>query len=185
MDATDGYWLAGLVDGEGCFALWTRRRRVGRSDDCRVVSFVFKIALRSDDKPVLEHVQTLLGGIGVIQVNRRTAHQSGRYVYNGRASRGNPIAQFTVNDKSHLLEVVQVFRQFPLRSKKRRDFDVWAEALCRFVEATKATPPVWQRRKSDVGRVRTRFKKLPDDLYAEMQEFDRRIKEIREFKELS
>ena len=186
LSTADGYWLAGLTDGEGCFALWTRRRRVGRSDNCQCVSFVFKIALRADDREVLERVQRLLGGIGSIQINERKSHNA---VYNGRVSRGKPLAQYTVNKKEHLLLIVRIFRKYKLRSKKQRDFDLWSKALERFVWHTQSAPRKWKARttrtqlRPQEGTPLRRFKRIPIEVYSEIQEYEQAIKAIRVYQE--
>lgn len=65
----DGHWLAGLVDGEGCFSLITRVR-VDSQRTRKQVDWRFALALRADDAVVLEHAREVMGGIGTLSGKR-------------------------------------------------------------------------------------------------------------------
>lgn len=111
-------WLAGLADGEGCFSLSLGLREGGR----RRVTFEFGLALRADDLPTLLEVQRILG-VGRISTSGREGRNAGGGYY------GRPMRKFYVNREADLPRVVEAFRASPLRSKKRRDFDLWSAAL--------------------------------------------------------
>lgn len=107
VSEADGYWLAGLTDGEGHFAA-----RAFEREGIRRVDLMFTIGLRSDDRLILDELQQLLsvGHVHTDQPNGRT----------------NPISRWDVSRLDELLTViVPLFRRFPLRSKKARDFDLW------------------------------------------------------------
>lgn len=107
IDPAFGHWLAGFADGEGCFHV---HKKPQGTFDCQ-----FSISLRGDDMPILERCQRSTG-LGTIAV------QSGD-------EDKNPKARWTVSSKAHCKALRDLFRAFPLRAKKAKDFEVWSEAL--------------------------------------------------------
>jgi hypothetical protein len=107
FDEVAGYWASGLVDGEGCFFLMVKLRY-----DRPYVYFKFEIGLREDDKETLEKLQRALGGFGCIRTNN-----------------SNRSVALHVSRRDELLVVADFFERYPLRSKKRIDFEIWASAL--------------------------------------------------------
>ena len=109
-----GNYIAGFVDGEGCFALKFRRDirhdRKG-SPTYYYWGIEFAIVLRTDDTAILESIQYTLGC--------------------GRISVGNfNTARFSVNRLEDLSSiVVPFFEKYPLHAKKKHDFFLWEEAL--------------------------------------------------------
>lgn len=185
-DVAEGSWLAGLVDGEGCFHLRTTRVRTvrGYHRRYRVLTFAFVIALRADDRATLERARTLLG-VGHIGQNRRGHGPA-------TSSNAKPLAALVVQARNDLARIVGVFRTYPLRSKKARDFDLWAAAHGRFEDVLKSTPLSAVRqgalsRASASGRrplhgtTRQRFRTIPDDLFAEMTRYADAITKVREY----
>lgn len=111
-DAGEGYWLAGLTDGEGCFRIQRQKRGT--------FSCSFQLKLRYDDRKTLERAQKFLG-VGTIY----DRHDKGSV---------NPMSAFIVQNKKDCLRVVEVFTRYPLRSKKLRDFIHWSEAVVEWNE---------------------------------------------------
>jgi len=111
MDNFDpmGFWAAGLVDGEGCFAIG-----ISRKGKYLHICFTFSIGLRIDDRPTLEKLQKTLGGIG-----RFYTHTSSK----------SPGVYFKVAKTDGLLLIIDFFEKYPLQSKKQGDFKIWAEAF--------------------------------------------------------
>jgi hypothetical protein len=107
MDGKFGNWFAGFTDGEGCFDI----KPVGEYFICR-----FTIGLRADDKPLLEEIQSELGGIGDLRVQR---------MRNGAGTQ----ARWEVARKTEVGVLADVFTEYPLRSKKHRDFIIWKQAV--------------------------------------------------------
>lgn len=109
-----GDYIAGFVDGEGCFALkFVRDVRYERKNKPTYFywDIEFVISLRGDDKEVLEKIQKTLG-CGKINFNKK----------------GD--ARYAVNDIGELLDkIVPFFEKYPLHAKKRLDFQLWKEAL--------------------------------------------------------
>lgn len=99
-----GWYIAGLVDGEGCFS-------IGKAK----CSFIIK--LRDDDRPLLEWVQKQLGGVGLVSQAC------------GALGNRNPQAQLVIARKAELLWLTEFFDVFELRGKKARDYAIWREAV--------------------------------------------------------
>jgi hypothetical protein len=106
-----GHWLAGFVDGEGCFTIVKHHNR---SFQC---SFV--IRLRFDDIEVLRMIQATLG-IGIVY--DRQKHNS----------RSKPSCSFVVRTRDQCEVLCRLFTQFPLRAKKSKSFAVWRRAVIRW-----------------------------------------------------
>lgn len=127
------WYITGLVDGEGCFYIAAAR--------CE-----FIIKLRDDDQSLLESVRATLGGIGTITANRARADQPNRM----------PQARWTVTKQRELVYLTEFFDAFPLKSKKRRDYDVWREAV---IEWATGMPPAglaaYKATLEDVRKYRT------------------------------
>lgn len=113
VDDSFGYWFAGFVDGEGCFMIRKNRKRWGQCG--------FYLGLRKDDLKVLRYIQKQLG-FG--KINYRAACFDKR-----TKSVQSPQANFSCYKKQECLNLVRVFEKFPLRSKKKRDFETWKRAV--------------------------------------------------------
>lgn len=112
-----GDYIAGFVDGEGCFALKFRRdvkkNRIGQpayfSWDVE-----FAVVLRSDDLEILKQIQKTLG--------------CGKIYICGRSQ-----ARYCVDSVFDLFgKIVPFFEKYPLRAKKKKDFELWREAVIMF-----------------------------------------------------
>jgi LAGLIDADG endonuclease len=99
-------YLSGLIDGEGCFLIPRNRG----SYYCR-----FMIGMRADDRPLLEECKRRTG-IGIV-----ARHGSG--------SSPNPCVAWQVSTRKDTLRLIEILDAHPLRGKKRRDFEVWKEAV--------------------------------------------------------
>lgn len=115
MEKLPGDYIAGFVDGEGCFALKFRRdvryERTGKP-----VYFYwdieFAIVLRQDDKEVLEKIKNTLNCGKIHKPNKSGS------------------VRYAVNTISDLLNIIApFFEKYPLHAKKRLDFRLWKEAL--------------------------------------------------------
>ena len=104
-----GYYLAGLADGEGCFSISRGSRGIGY-----VCAFIIK--LRLDDKPLLEWLQAETG-LGSIYTGLHATSPNGK-----------PWARWNVQKKLDVRRLTEIFDDFPLRSKKQRDYAIWREA---------------------------------------------------------
>lgn len=104
VDNASGWYIAGFVDGEGCFF-------IGK-ETC---SFIIK--LRADDRDLLEWIQSQFGGIGKI----RDA--------SGAIGNRNPQVALTVTRHVELVWLTEFFDVFRLVGKKRRDYAIWRDAV--------------------------------------------------------
>lgn len=107
-DAHFGHWLAGFVDGEGCFYIARLSHRpLGYSPR-------FSLSVRADDADIVEYAQKWTG-LG-------TTHYY-------TATTGSRIIRWVVQSHSDCAALVSLFTEYPLRAKKQRDFQVWSEAV--------------------------------------------------------
>lgn len=183
----DGHWLTGLVDGEGCFFLSTFRTRGARGYDrkYRVLTFEFKLALRIDDLQTVRLARTILG-VGTVSTVRRGDKAKGL----STSKNAKSLAVLTVYARTDISAVIEFFRRFTLRSKKARDFDVWARAFERLQKVTANTPltavstgkvtRAAKTRRPAAGTPRRRFKTIPDALFEEMDGYARQLRTLRE-----
>jgi MarR family transcriptional regulator, transcriptional regulator for hemolysin len=111
LGESDGHALAGFLDGEGSFAISPNNR--GRNWACGM-----SVALRLDDGDILTDLCRCTGLGRIFCVRAR------------RTSR--PQALWTVASKRECAELVRILRRFPLRARKRRDFEIWARAVDRW-----------------------------------------------------
>ncbi|TSC68145.1 MAG: hypothetical protein G01um101466_538 [Parcubacteria group bacterium Gr01-1014_66] len=121
MEKLPGDYIAGFVDGEGCFALNFRRdvrhERPG-SPMYFYWKIIFAITLRSDDSAILESIQNTLE-CGFIS-----------FTSNGSTINPHNSIRYQVSDMTDLMEkIVPFFDTYSLRAKKKYDFELWKQAL--------------------------------------------------------
>jgi hypothetical protein len=114
-------WVIGFVDGEGCFSISFVRQpdRAGRKGYTAgyQVSHRFVVSQGASGVHVLEELREFFG-CGRIFVNKR--HDNHR----------EHMAQFIVHRREDLLEtIIPFFRQHPLRTAKRVDFEKFAACV--------------------------------------------------------
>lgn len=119
IEKLPGDYIAGFVDGEGCFALKFRRDvryDRGKRSGIKPVYFYwdieFAIMLKMDDKRILEKIQNTFNCGKIDNPDKRGAI---------RYSISN------INDLSN--KIVSFFEKYPLRAKKKFDFQLWKEAV--------------------------------------------------------
>ncbi len=113
-----GHYLAGLVDGEGCFALGHYHRSKRRGEN-RMPRMFFLIGLRADDRDIILLIASYFGR-GRVNEDLRTPD----------CPRWNPKILYRVSDTFTLTEaIIPHFERYPLRAKKKRDFDIWKVAV--------------------------------------------------------
>ena len=110
MDDAFGNWLAGFIDGEGCFRIAKRHQRY------YAYGCFFSITLRADDEPVLWEIQRRTG-FGRV---RSYPHQR------------NAAACYSVETRAECLALIEILDRYPLRAKKARDYAIWREAVQRW-----------------------------------------------------
>lgn len=109
-----GDYVAGFVDGEGCFDLQFRRDvRHERVNKPIYYSWKvqFAIVARKDDKELLKKIKATLNC---------------GYIYYARGDQ----VRYSVQDIENLCNVIiPFFKKYPLFGKKKKDFELWAEAV--------------------------------------------------------
>ena len=114
MERLPGDYIAGFVDGEGCFAL-KFMRSVRHDRPNKPIYFYwgveFAIVLRKDDREILERIQYTL--------NCGSVHEN----LKGQC-------RFSISKWDILWNVViPFFEKYPLQAKKQKDYLLWVEAL--------------------------------------------------------
>jgi hypothetical protein len=141
LSSGDGHALAGFVDAEGCFQIRPNNR--GRTWSCRM-----SVALRLDDADVLTDLCRVVG--------------LGRISMKSAQGTSQPQACWNVASKRECAELTRILRTFPLRARKRHDFEIWARAVDRWVanpydtNATRAFHTEISRRARDAATLRKR-----------------------------
>lgn len=107
VDKDFGNWIAGFVDGEGCFFMVPVARPGGYRPG-------FSLALRHDDEGILREIASALD-VGSI------------HSYKGQS--GHRVVRWHVQAQKDCQALVAFFSEFPLRAKKRTDFEIWAKAV--------------------------------------------------------
>jgi hypothetical protein len=131
-----GHWLAGFIDGEGCFYIVNyKHTREGGYRMC------FCINLRSDDVAILQQCAAVTGlGRLKARANRDSSRLGTR-----------PGMEWIVGRKTDCRRLVELLDRYPLRAKKARDYAIWREAVLLWVDLTQ---PRGQRRvRAEWGRI--------------------------------
>lgn len=114
IDPGFAHWMAGFIDGEGCFSVHKKNVNGCETYDCQ-----FSITLRRDDKPILIAMKSALGGIGSL---------ADRPAPKGREN-SKEQSRYCISSKADCQRLRAVLTAFPLRAKKARDFEIWCHAL--------------------------------------------------------
>jgi hypothetical protein len=112
LSSSEAHALAGFVDAEGSFAISPNNH--GRTWSCCLA-----VAVRLDDADVLTDLCRVTG-LG--RVTTKPARRTSR-----------PQAEWRVASKRECAELTGILRDFPLRARKRRDFEIWARAVDHWV----------------------------------------------------
>src|SRR4051812_30946628 len=107
----DGHALAGFLDAEGCFQIRPNNRE--RTWNCDMT-----VAVRDDDAQLLTDLCRVTG--------------LGRVAAKPAQGTSCPQTRWTIASKRECAELARILRAFPLRARKRRDFEIWARAVDRW-----------------------------------------------------
>jgi hypothetical protein len=111
----NGWWVTGIVDGEGCFRAYPRKYLTTGGNSSRGVNLCFSVTLRADDLPTLLKLRDYFG-CGKIYSH----HGSNAYA---RAFR------LEMNTRKCWERLIEHFEQYPLQSKKMRDYLIWKDIV--------------------------------------------------------
>ncbi len=152
-----GDYVAGLVDGEGCFSLSYRRVFTPKKSLHAYFYWTprFAIVMHRKDRRILEQVQETLG-CGAIHERGSTAH-----LYVAR-----------VTDLAG--RIVPFFTQFRLRAAKAAEFALWARAV---ELIARNLAPVGST--AELGRRGFRRKSWPEGHLAEIEALHHRLSELK------
>lgn len=117
MNKLPGNYIAGFVDGEGCFSLKYRiDKKINKGNGKMRQYFYwgveFAIVLRADDFLILEQIKTSL--------------ECGNIT---NARRGEQVRYSVQNTRDVINKVIPFFNKYQLRAKKSNDFALWSEAV--------------------------------------------------------
>lgn len=125
-----GSWIAGLIDGEGCF-------RVHRHTMRKQYQPTFSLRLRDDDTSILRWVARRTG-IGKIVPNKVDP-----------ASGSKPGVNWITTTKADCVALVRLLDRCPLRTRKMRDYRIWRRAALYWAGHDKSfwrrNPRAWRR----------------------------------------
>lgn len=109
-----GHYMAGFLDGEASFVI----ARVNSGFTCRM-----QVKLRDDDAAILFALRDRTG-LGLVRPEKV-------YQRSDRGSMRNTHPQMTwiVGNKADCAMLVRLLERYPLRAKKRQDFEVWRLAV--------------------------------------------------------
>lgn len=115
VDSQFGNWLAGFIDGEGCFFIAAVKRH--RNDGTHYYTYrpIFTLTLRHDDAPIIEEI------IGITGLG-------GSHYYQPTGP-GQRVIRWAVQSKPDTQELCSILTTFRLRAKKQQDFLVWKKAV--------------------------------------------------------
>jgi hypothetical protein len=143
-----GHYIAGFVDGEGCFHIESSTRRNNR------VYFraKFIVSVRDDDVGILHEIQKTLG-CGIVSRSKKEQKRRGF---------ANPMCRFSVMNVEDLnKKIVPFFQKYFLRAKKSRDFSIWrkAVALLYKVKGKSKNGTGTERDRKELKRLNTKLRK--------------------------
>ncbi|MDD3136084.1 MAG: LAGLIDADG family homing endonuclease [Methanoregula sp.] len=113
------WWVTGLTDGEGCFFAYLHQRLhsapSGQSYTCLDFDAGYQLALRGDDLAAVQEVHRFFG-CGKVRWKK--------------LQKNHPQALLLIRKVDDLLNVViPHFEQYPLHTKKGRDFILWKQVI--------------------------------------------------------
>ena len=110
-----GYWFSGFADGEACFNI--------QRQTPSAYGLTFTICVRADDTDILETIMATLN-MGRISKNIQTFKREGN-----QKIETSRISYFVISKRQDLQRLVECFERFPLRARKKQDFDIWKLAV--------------------------------------------------------
>jgi hypothetical protein len=110
-----GWWIAGFVDGEGCFSVSFNSNSTSKSGKQIFPEFVITQGMKSLD--VLEDIRTFFD-CGSLVINKR--HDNHR----------EHLVKYCVRSIPDLrIHVIPFFEEFPLKTAKRNDFEIFKKII--------------------------------------------------------
>lgn len=110
-------WASGLIDGEGCFSIHKKYER--NSIDCFRPEF--QIQLRDDNHYAIE---SFIRAVGCGYVIKRKAQKASL-----KRNLSKPTIVCMYRTKEEVWSIVKLLDEFPLRGKKKLDYEIWKKAV--------------------------------------------------------
>lgn len=110
IDPAFGHYIAGLVDGEGCFRIHKAHSGTSTTYTCE-----FGLKLRDDDSLILNQIYRIL------KIGRLTECKG--------EGNSKPQLKWSVTNIEDCKTLRSFFETFPLRAKKQKDFVHWSKHL--------------------------------------------------------
>jgi hypothetical protein len=105
-------YVVGFVDGEGCFSITLNKN----GDRLPEVRLIFEIELREDDEPILREIQELLACGNIYRLEYE------------RYAKWRPHVKLKVSNFTDISQkIIPFFNRYPLRAKKRFDFEKFCQ----------------------------------------------------------
>lgn len=117
MVTINPHWISGFVDGEGCFVVGIQQRTK------KSICFSFEIKCNISDEEIIRKIGDFLG-CGKIYFVSPYIHRN--TTYTERAIALKVFRQTDLLDK-----IVPFFDRYPLKSKKRKSYEIWKHLLLR------------------------------------------------------
>jgi hypothetical protein len=111
IDPAFGNWLAGFIDGEGCFKIVKGKPRPGSFQWRWCLEFT--LALRDDDAAILHEIHQRVG-IGHLHLER--------------PRRGSRQLRWRICSAADRAVLINLLERYPLRAKKRKSYAAWKAA---------------------------------------------------------
>lgn len=154
MDITDdfGHWLAGFVDGEGCFHIDGPLKRSGKRKGGQY-SCAFQLNMREDDRPILEEIQKRTG-LGKIYGRRAQNERHGG------------AAAWSVFTQAGCVALIALLDRYPLRSRKLVVYQLWRSAVLLWVRGNRRPQPPghqarWRKQAAETQAALTELRRVP------------------------
>lgn len=123
-----GNWFAGFADGEGCFTAHISRKIGKTGNEYIDIGPEFSITLRDDDSEILVEICRQLGFSTQIKYYAEAVNKFG--------IKSKPKVKLEIRRTKRCLKLIEIFDKFPLRAKKKQDYDIWR----RLIFAIRDTP---------------------------------------------
>lgn len=113
IDSSFGFYISGFVDGEGSFGIYPSYKKCADTHKAK-----FSISIREDDLDILNQMKDMLKVGNITRTVRK------------KQCNEKPKVTWEVSSLPELyFVIIPFFEAFPLRAKKRKDFEVWRRAI--------------------------------------------------------
>lgn len=112
QERLDAQWIVGFTDGEGCFHVAINK--IPEMSLGWQVLPEFRIVQHEKDEQLLQKIKDYFG-FGDIRINRKDFHGTRK--------------EFRVRGIENLSKIIKFFKENPLKTQKRKDFEIFSEII--------------------------------------------------------